>query len=54
MLALFKAAQSFNPDKAKFSTWAYRPVFWQILKYVQKEQKYQSKLNEYKKSIQNS
>lgn len=53
-IGLLKAAQTFNPEKAKFITYCYRPVYWQILKYVQKEQKYQKRIKEYKEHILNN
>lgn len=48
---LLRASKKFDPTKAKFTTFCYRPIFWAILKKVQKEQQYQQRLDEYKKHI---
>lgn len=51
-VGLLMAALTFDPTKAKFITYAYRPIYWNILKYVQKQQKYNKLINEYKQFIQ--
>lgn len=53
-LGLLRASEKFDPSKAKFTTFCYRPIYWAILKKVQKEQKYQQRLDEYKKSVRDT
>lgn len=41
-IAAIKAAKTFDHTKQiRFSTWVYRPVYWSMLKFIMKQQKYE-------------
>jgi len=50
-LAILQAEKTYNPEKSKFTSYCYRPIFWSIHKYVTKDNKNRKLISKLKNLI---